>query len=231
MKDALKLGACIFVCAAFSTILPGRANADVQKKILEITYDGGAKQTVLLNQPSSAVASLEFKAAAAGPAVETPFGASQPQGSRTFRGDVVFLNEGTSFLPDLSGFSPVATLYTSTIDVAPRRFDSGFPGIPNRTEWFGIKYTGEFYVHRAGIYKFRAVADDGVALMVDGRTVLEDRGTHGPRSSDGEITLYEGLHSIRLDYFQGPKYDIACQLFVAAPGQQERIFDISQYDY
>jgi hypothetical protein len=40
----------------------------------------------------------------------------------------------------------------------------------------------------------------------------------------GVIHLTEGKHRIRVFYFQGPRTAVALQLFVAPPGEAERLF-------
>lgn len=220
-----------FMLLSPSSLLAEQGRAEgLHKKMLEITYDNGVKQVVRLDQASASISKMEFKQVSSVSVVETPFGGTTDTGLN-LKGEVVFLPEGTRSLPDLSRYPVVSTLYTSKIDISPRRFDSGFPGIPNRVEWFGVKYTGEFYVRKAGNYKFRAISDDGIALSIDGRNVLADRDEHAPREVTGDIYLYEGMHGMRMDYYQGPKYDIACQIFVTAPGVAEKIFDLKDFAY
>ena len=116
-------------------------------------------------------------------------------------------------------------LYTEKLAVAPRKFDQGFPGVPNnRTEWFGVRYDGKFKTAAAGSYKFRVNSDDGAKLWVDGTFVVDNDGTHPPQSKDATITLTAGDHTIRVDYFQGPKWDIALELFVTPPGKAEQLW-------
>ncbi len=141
-----------------------------------------------------------------------------------FKGEIYDLPVNTRKLPDFSQMKPVGTIYTKKIDIAPRRFDSGFPGVTDKTEWFAIQYNGAFFVKAAGSYKFRLLSDDGSKLYIDGNLIIDNDGTHGPSSKIGTVDLNMGVHAIRLEYFQGPRYDIALQLFVTAPGFAETIF-------
>ncbi len=204
------------------------------RRQMEITYENGQKQQVNMQQSADNVIRIEFQGVAAKPPQpplgKSDFGSTTPI-ANSLNGEVYFIAEGVSYLPNLDGQRAVATLYTTAINISPRRFDSGFPGIPNRVEWFAIRYTGEFYIKKEGVYRFRTVADDGCWLIIDGKTVIDDRRGHAPTSASGEINLYQGMHQVRLDYFQGPRYDLALQLFVTQPGSSEKIFDLNDFSF
>jgi len=201
---------------------------------MEITYENGQKQQVNMQQSADNVIRIEFQGVAAKPVLPPPgksdFGSTIPI-ANSLKGEVYFIAEGVSSLPHLDGQRAAATLYTTAINISPRRFDSGFPGIPNRVEWFAIRYTGDFYIKAEGVYRFRTVADDGCWLVIDGKTVISDRQGHAPTSASGEIHLYQGMHQVRLDYFQGPRYDLAMQLFVTQPGGSEKVFDLNDFSF
>ena len=91
---------------------------------------------------------------------ETTFGSSTADPT-SLRGDIYYIPEGTSSLPDFSTLTPVGSIYTKVLDVPEKSFDSGFPGVTDRFEWFAIRYTGTFQVENEGEYKFRLVSDDG----------------------------------------------------------------------
>ena len=209
------------------------ANGADRRK-MEITFENGQKQQVTMEQSADNIIRVEFQGFATKPLPpsqdKSDFGSTAPI-ANSLKGEVYFIAEGVSSLPNLDGQRAVATLYTTAINIAPRRFDSGFPGIPNRVEWFAIRYTGDFYVKTEGVYRFRTMADDGCWLVINGKTVIDDRRGHAPTSASGEIRLYQGMHQIRLDYFQGPRYDLALQLFVTQPGGSEKIFDLRDFSF
>ncbi|HEY0463415.1 MAG TPA: PA14 domain-containing protein, partial [Polyangiaceae bacterium] len=97
-----------------------------------------------------------------------------------FRADVCFIEPSVRLLTDITDCAPVATFYTSVLDVAPRRFNQGFPGLGQRTEWFAIKYRGKFSVSAEDSYTFRLLSDDGARLEIDGAPVLNNDGQHMP---------------------------------------------------
>lgn len=51
-------------------------------------------------------------------------------------------------------------------------------------------------------------------------------GQHPPTSASGSITLTAGDHELVLEYFQGPRYLIALQVWVTPPGGTEQIFSV-----
>ena len=66
--------------------------------------------------------------------------------SAGLRGQIYFLPQGTSSIPNFKHLKPVGTIYTTRLNIAPRDFREGFPGITGRVEWFAIDYVGQFFV-------------------------------------------------------------------------------------
>jgi hypothetical protein len=62
----------------------------------------------------------------------------------SLKGDIYYLQEGASSLPDFSSLTPVGSIYTKALNIPARSFTSGFPGVTDRFEWFAIRYTGTF---------------------------------------------------------------------------------------
>jgi hypothetical protein len=154
--------------------------------------------------------------------VKTPFALGGPTGA--FRADICFIEAGTRSLAGVKHCPRVGSFFTNALNVPPRRFNEGFPGISARTEWFAIRYTGRFTVRESGQYDFRLVSDDGSMLYIDGYTIIDNDGTHPPSSRLGNMRLLQGEHEFFLSYFQGPRDWIALQLFVTPPDGQERLF-------
>jgi hypothetical protein len=116
------------------------------------------------------------------------------------------------------------TFFTDHINVPPRRFTEGFPGIEDKVEWFAIRYTGAFKVRHTGVYTFRLHSDDGSQLFIDGELVVDNDGQHSPLSRQARVRLIAGTHQLKLKYFQGPGMLLALQLFVARDGRAEKLF-------
>ncbi|AUX32417.1 MULTISPECIES: PA14 domain-containing protein [Sorangium] len=159
----------------------------------------------------------------------TDFGGPETAGVNALRGLVYFVPNGTSHLLNTASLSPVAVLYTPRLDISPRSWQSGFPGVPGgRNEWFQISYEGEFVTSRSGAHQFELLSDDGSRLFIDDRLVVENDGRHEPQSAQGAVMLEPGKHRIRIGYFQGPRFEIALQLFVTPPQSTRQILDISR---
>jgi hypothetical protein len=158
----------------------------------------------------------------------TDFGGPH-RGQNALRGNVYFIPPGSGALLDPRGLQPVAVLYASRLDIGPRSWRAGFPGVPGgRIEWFEIDYHGELVTSQRGEHGFEILSDDGARLYVDDQLVLDNDGQHPPRSARGSAMLEPGRHRIRVGYFQGPRYEIALQLFVVPPGGTRQILDVSR---
>ncbi len=140
-------------------------------------------------------------------------------------GKIFLLPNTTTKLPDFDTMKPLTSrVYTQKMDVPSRSWSAGFPGLRDRFEWFGIEYTGTFKNDKAGKYVFRLVSDDGSKLFIDGKLLIDNDGLHGEVSKSQEIELSDAEHSIKLQYFQGPRYQIALQLFYTFENSKEQIF-------
>jgi PA14 domain-containing protein len=144
--------------------------------------------------------------------------------SGALRVELCFIPEGTTRLRNVLQCSGGAVFFADELNVGVRRFDEGFPGVTLRNEWFTLQYSGVFKVQHAGEYEFRLKSDDGSLLYIDGELVIDHDGVHDAISKRGEIDLEAGTHQILVRYFQGPRFNVALQLFVTPPGQPERIF-------
>jgi len=131
-------------------------------------------------------------------------------------------------LPYFQWLDPLGVIYTSTLNVTPRNFLKGFPGVTDRYEWFAIDYSGRFWIEKAGPYRFELTSDDGSKLYIDDLLVVDDDGIHPPVTRTGESTLARGIHHIRVSYFQGPRDDVALVLRIAGPGQEWRVFSTEE---
>jgi hypothetical protein len=145
-----------------------------------------------------------------------------------FEGRIYALPEGTARLPDFGTMQPMGSIYTSSLDVTPRAFDQGFPGVTDRFEWFGIDYQGTFTVAVEGDYLFRLTADDGAKLLIDGKAIIENDGVHPPTAVEGTVHLTVGAHRIHVPYFQGPRVMVALVLEVSPIDEQYHLFRIDR---
>lgn len=152
------------------------------------------------------------------------FGDSIPI-SNGLMGKVFLLPDTTRSLPDFDTLKPLPDpIYVTEINVPWQRWSTGFPGLHDRFEWFGIEYTGMFKPIQPGTYEFRLNSDDGSKLWIDDRMVINNDGIHAEWSVRDTLYLSDSLHTIKLDYFQGPRYDLALQLYWHQGDSTEKIF-------
>jgi len=161
-------------------------------------------------------------------AAQSTFGTA---GSTPFqlRGQIYYLDEGADHLPDFSRLQPHGTISTTVLNVPLQSFEQGFPGVTDRFEWFAIDYRGAFAVPAAGTYRFRISSDDGSKLFIDGRQVIDNDGIHGESAAEESVELSEGVHAIEVQYFQGPRTEVALVLEMAAPGGEYEPLDFARY--
>lgn len=132
-------------------------------------------------------------------------------------GAVYRLPPNTDRLPEFRRMGkPHATIVVPNLRVSPRRFDTGFPGLEDTgeplLEWFAIRFMGRLTVPSSDSYRFRLNSDDGARLYIDGQLVIDNDGVHAPRDREGSIELGAGEHDVVVEYFQGPRYQIALEL-------------------
>ena len=156
------------------------------------------------------------------------FGTTVVSSSR-LQGRVYLINEDTKKLPRFERMKPVGTIYTTSLNIWPQRFDEGFPGVTDRFEWFAIDYTGKIWVDEPGVYRFSLLSDDASRLSINGVTVVNLDGTHPPLGSSGSAFLTRGVHQLRVSYYQGPADAVALVRAVARPGAGWKIFNTDDF--
>jgi hypothetical protein len=77
--------------------------------------------------------------------------------------------------------------------------DSPGPGVP--TDNFSARWQ-RYVWFQADTYRFTVFADDGVRLWVDDRLLIE-QWQEQVATYDADLTLSEGYHRVRLEYFEG----------------------------
>lgn len=139
-------------------------------------------------------------------------------------GKIYFLPVNTRKLPNFDTLQPVDTVYAQMLNVPPRAWKAGFPGLPDRFEWFALEYTGSFKARKPGLYTFTLLSDDGSKLFIDDSLVINNDGLHGTAIKKADVDLDNSTHAIKVQYFQGPRYAIALQLYAGLQKEKEAIF-------
>lgn len=81
------------------------------------------------------------------------------------RGSVYLIPKDTTVLPDFEHgqVQRVGEIWTNELNIQPRHWRSGFPGLTERFEWFAIDYSGRFWI-----------ADPAVMYSLCSRTMAPD---------------------------------------------------------
>jgi len=146
-----------------------------------------------------------------------------------FKGLVYHIPEASEHLPTFENLKPKGTIYTPSLNVTPRDFRAGFPGVTNRIEWFAIDYTGRFWIEKQALYRFSLTSDDGSRLYIDGQLVVDNDGIHPAQERSGSLELEGGVHDVRVSYYQGPGTSVALVLLIAGPGEDYRVFNTEEF--
>lgn len=144
-------------------------------------------------------------------------------------GYIYYLEGNTRILPDFKKLTPVGEIYTNSININNQDFKIGFPGVSNRFENFAVDYKGDFYINDSNYYCFLLGSDDGSKLFIDEKLVVDNDYQHALIFKTNCIKLSKGFHKIEVQYFQGPRYNVALILQYRKIDEKEfQVFDLSQ---
>jgi hypothetical protein len=146
-------------------------------------------------------------------------------------GTVYLIPNNTTVLPDFRDghLQRVGELWTNSLNIPPRHWRSGFPGLTDRYEWFAIDYDGKFWIDEPGRYAFALLSDDGSRLFIDDVPIIDNDCQHPPDLRIVAAKLEGGGHRLRVSYFQGPRDCLALVLAVAGPDGHWKVFDIHEF--
>jgi len=116
------------------------------------------------------------------------------------QGTYRFSNDGSS-PPVLTRNDPVLN-FTFRNDFGPWDFKA-----------LSVRWTGSIVAPGPGAYSFLTLTTDSSAVVVDGHTVLQGRG-----SQEGTVFLRPGLHPIQIDFQKSSGVDTAFTLLWKGPG-------------
>ncbi|HEX5360090.1 MAG TPA: PA14 domain-containing protein [Fluviicoccus sp.] len=197
--------------------------AEAWKFGMEEALDGMPEGDLKNALRNGVVDATEVKDTVTGPVVtdDTDFGG----GDGKWKGEIYLLPPDTPMLPDFSTLTPIGSLYTSEINITSRSFTDPFPGVPsNRFEWFGVRYQGPLTIQETGDYSFSTYSDDGSKLYIDDQLIVNNDYQHGPWSNGVfTVSLSKGVHTLRIEYFQGPRDMIALQVYGYKAGSPQQL--------
>jgi hypothetical protein len=131
--------------------------------------------------------------------------------------DVYRLRQGTGTLSEMRRRKPIKTVCLAQLDVTPRDFNEGFPGL-DMTEWFGLDIRFTVNVPEDGAWELMLLSDDGSILTVDDVEVINNDGIHAATPVMTTVKMAKGLRNFRVRYFQGPGSGLALMLGWKKPG-------------
>ena len=153
-------------------------------------------------------------------------------------------------MPDFGDLTPIYTFIAANLDVPVREYTTGFPTPEMQTvvEDFAVRFRGVLAVDTPGRYTFWLLSDDGSKLYINDTLVIDNDGIHGitpnkgrkdlskntqvswhfegpfvDMGKRGSIELIAGTHPFEIQYFQGPRYEIALQWFYQPPNSHRQI--------
>ncbi|RYZ85136.1 MAG: hypothetical protein EOP04_16585, partial [Proteobacteria bacterium] len=138
------------------------------------------------------------------------------------------LPDGSTLLPtDWESLTRVTTVCMENYNVPITPFTLGFPDVPGLTENFGMTTSTTIIIPTTGEYEFQLISDDGSKLWIDDmhvdKAVINNDGAHDAEKVEfhrtKKVTLSAGIHPLKIDYFQGPRFSIALMLFWKKPGE------------
>jgi hypothetical protein len=132
--------------------------------------------------------------------------------------DVYRLTAGNQSVSEMRRRKPVKRVCLSQLDITPRSFREGFPGMGSTVEWFGMDIRFTVNIAETATWELMLLADDGAILSVDDENVIDNDGIHAPTPVATRIKLEKGLRNFRVRYFQGPGPDLALMLAWKKPG-------------
>ena len=69
----------------------------------------------------------------------------------------------------------------------------------------------------AGTYRFTATSDDGIRVIVDGRSIIDQWTDHPAQTFTGDIDLATGHHLVTVEYYENTGYAVVRVSWAAAP--------------
>ena len=132
------------------------------------------------------------------------------------------LPESTVQLPHFSELNPKNTIKLQDVNFPVRRYEQGFPGFPEATEYFGVLIEGTLTSTTTGLHEFSLLSDDGSKLYLNDKLVVDNDFSHGAIEKVGSFQLDAGVsQKFRLEYFQGSRQFLGLVLSWKSPNDIE----------
>jgi hypothetical protein len=132
--------------------------------------------------------------------------------------DVYRLPTGSRSVSDMRRRKPIKRVCLAQLNITPRSFQEGFPGMGSIVDWFGMDIRFTVNIAETTTWELMLLADDGAILSIDDENVIDNDGIHPPTPVATTVKLEKGSHNFRVRYFQGPGPDLALMLAYKKPG-------------
>lgn len=144
-----------------------------------------------------------------------------PQAGRNLLCHVYDFNGRTQLATQLATAPHLGSFYMDTFDVTARDWNQGFPKLPASLSYlrenYAVRCFTKLRVTEAGAHNFSITSDDGMRVLLNNTAVVQDDGLHAPRTATAVTTLVKGLYNMEVQWFQGPRTQIAAELKWTTP--------------
>jgi hypothetical protein len=93
---------------------------------------------------------------------------------------------------------------------------TGSPHSTVSVDRFSARWTRYIDV-AAGTYRFTATSDDGIRVIVDGRSIIDQWTDHPAQTFTGDVDLTAGHHLVTVEYYENTGYAVARVSWAAVP--------------
>ncbi len=97
----------------------------------------------------------------------------------------------------------IGTPFLSRVETGPISFTYNDETQKPYRSPFGIEWEGYLSIAQKGAYQFATKSDDGSVVYINGKMVVDNDDLHALRHISGVASLEEGLHHVRVKYFDG----------------------------
>lgn len=123
-------------------------------------------------------------------------------------------------LPDFNQLAPVQEGIVDNFLLMPKR----------KTDFYGFEFTGYIKIPENGVYTFYTESDDGSKLYIGDSLVVDNDNLHGMVEKKQDIALQEGLHPIKVLFFEKDGGD-AINFYLNAVGKEKNLIPSSMLYY
>ena len=94
--------------------------------------------------------------------------------------------------------------------------------IPHRPDHFGVKFEATLTIPEKGKYTFFSRSDDGSKVLLNGKVIIDNDGSHSSQIKNNQVELSKGNHAIEVWYFDDTDGE-GLEIQIAGPGIPKQI--------